>query len=99
MLKSMRDYYKQGAGFEMISSEILIAKIAERIEAILSGNAPDLDELEAEEAAEESDKVEVVAKVEDDTVEETAELIENETIDAETETADDDADKEEIAAE
>ena len=47
--EGMRDYYRQGAAFEMLSSEILIEKVLERVEAIVTGNAPDLAELEAEE--------------------------------------------------
>ena len=46
--KSMRNYYRGGHGFDMISSEILMDKAHERIAAILSGNAPDLDALEDE---------------------------------------------------
>jgi len=46
--KSMGDYFRSGYGFEMISSEILMDKAYERIEAIYSGNAPDLDALEEE---------------------------------------------------
>jgi trigger factor len=66
LANSMRDYYKKGGGFQMISGEILIDKVAERMKAILSGNAPSLEELatleeEAEEetAAEAEDVVEV----------------------------------------
>lgn len=44
----MRDYYRQGQGFEMLSSEVLMNKAYARIEAVLTGNAPDLAELEAE---------------------------------------------------
>jgi trigger factor len=41
--KGMRDYYHQGQGFEMLSSEVLMNKAYARIEAILAGNAPDPD--------------------------------------------------------
>lgn len=51
MQKSMRDFYKGGYGFDMISSEILMDKVHERIKAILSGTAPTMEELEAAEAA------------------------------------------------
>lgn len=44
----MRNFYQSGRGFEAISSEALGNKTYERIEAILSGNAPDLATLELE---------------------------------------------------
>lgn len=44
--QNMRDYYRSGYGFDMISSEILMGKAHERIQAILAGEAPDLDELD-----------------------------------------------------
>jgi trigger factor len=56
--KGMRDYYHQGQGFEMLSSEVLMNKAYARIEAILAGNAPDLTELEAEAVAETAETVE-----------------------------------------
>lgn len=59
--KGMRDYYRQGQGFEMLSSEVLMNKAYERIEAVLTGNAPDLAELEAE-AAEAAETVESEAE-------------------------------------
>jgi hypothetical protein len=46
--EGMRDYYRQGAAFDMLSSEVLMEKMLERIEAVVTGNAPDLAELEAE---------------------------------------------------
>lgn len=42
---SLRNYYKGGHGLELISSEVLSNKLNERIQAILTGNAPDLDSL------------------------------------------------------
>ncbi|MEJ2746782.1 MAG: trigger factor [Anaerolineae bacterium] len=49
---SMRDYFKSGYGFDMISSEVIMDKVHDRMVAILSGEAPDLDALaEAEDAA------------------------------------------------
>jgi trigger factor len=48
--EGMRDYYRQGMAFDMLSSEILMKKMVERIEAVVTGNAPDLAELETEEA-------------------------------------------------
>ncbi len=50
---SMRQYYQAGYGFEMVSSEVLMDKTAERIKAILSGNAPDLSETAETENTEE----------------------------------------------
>ncbi len=73
---SMRDFYKQGYGLEMISSQILMDKVHERMVAILSGEAPDLAELEAAEEAEseESDaEVEEVAEENEADVEEVEE--------------------------
>lgn len=40
---SMRNYYRSGRGFDLISSEVLSNKAYERVRAIYSGNAPDLD--------------------------------------------------------
>lgn len=51
--KSMSDYYRTGRGFELISSEVLSNKAYDRVRAILSGNAPDLDSLEDEATDEE----------------------------------------------
>ena len=50
--KSMRDFYLSGSGFDMISSEVLSDKVYDRIQAIFSGAAPDLDELDAVEQSE-----------------------------------------------
>ncbi|MBK7895967.1 MAG: hypothetical protein IPJ90_14040 [Anaerolineaceae bacterium] len=47
LLQGMRDYYKSGPGFDMLSSEVLMEKTYERIKAVLAGEAPDLVELEA----------------------------------------------------
>jgi trigger factor len=51
LAKSMRDYYLKGAGFDMLSGEILMETLAERITAIYNGTAPSLEELEAQETA------------------------------------------------
>ena len=59
--KGMRDYYHQGLGFEMLSSEVLMNKAYVRIEAVLTGTAPDLAELEAEAAAEAAAETEAEA--------------------------------------
>jgi trigger factor len=48
---SIRGFYQKGSGFEMISSQILMEKTADRYAAILAGNAPDLDMLDAVETA------------------------------------------------
>jgi trigger factor len=50
--ESMRNYFNSGYGFDMISSEIIMDKVHERMVAILGGDAPDLAAIaEAEEAA------------------------------------------------
>jgi trigger factor len=51
LAEGMRNYYKSGYGFEMISSEILVDKAHERVVAIFSGTAPDLADLTDEETA------------------------------------------------
>lgn len=53
---SMRQYFSTGYGFDMLSSEILMDKVAVRAEAIYKGEAPDLAELVA--AAEAADEEE-----------------------------------------
>ena len=60
---NMRNYYKSGYGFDMMSSEILMDKLHGRIKEIYLGNAPDLAELAAakeaaEAAAKEADSAE-----------------------------------------
>ncbi len=52
---SMRNYYRSGRGFELISSEVLSNKAYERVRAVWSGNAPDLATLEAEAGADEEE--------------------------------------------
>lgn len=69
----MRDYYSQSQAFEMLSSEILMDNAYARIEAVLTGNAPDLAELEAEEVddsetEEPGEEVVVEASAEDEPV-------------------------------
>lgn len=50
--ESMRKYFNSGNGFDMISSEVIMDKVYDRMTAILSGAAPDLAAIaEAEEAA------------------------------------------------
>jgi trigger factor len=54
--ESMRNYFTSGYGFDMISSEIIMDKVHDRMVAILGGEAPDLDAIaEAEEAADEEE--------------------------------------------
>ena len=38
--ENMRNYYKSGYGFDMISSEILMDKVHDRIKEIYAGSAP-----------------------------------------------------------
>lgn len=47
MKSRMRDWLLGQPGASMLGNEILMEKISERIEAIVTGNAPDLDALEA----------------------------------------------------
>lgn len=71
LLEGMRDYYRKGPGFDMMSSEVLMDKAYARIEAVLTGTAPDLAELEAEaeESEGEADEETAVTEVEDAEVE------------------------------
>ncbi len=48
---SLRSFYKQGQGLDMVSSQALMEKTAVRFTEILTGNAPDLDVLDAVETA------------------------------------------------
>ncbi len=54
--ESMRNYFNSGYGFDMISSEVIMDKAYERMTAVLTGNAPDLEALKA--AAEAADEEE-----------------------------------------
>ena len=86
----MRDFYKQGYGLEMISSQILMDKVFDRMTAILSGEAPDLAELEAEaeeteeaetdetETTEEAEEASAIEEAEEETTEEAEEVEETE---------------------
>ena len=49
--EQMREFFLSGSGFDMISSEVLSNKLYERIQAIFSGTAPDLESLEVEDDA------------------------------------------------
>lgn len=48
MREQMREFFRQGQGLEMIANDLLMDKVYERIAAIVSGNAPDLDALASE---------------------------------------------------
>jgi trigger factor len=48
--EQMRDFFAKGQGLEMLSSQLVMDKVHERINAIVTGNAPDLEALEAAEA-------------------------------------------------
>ncbi len=56
--QQLRDYFQKGEGWSMLSSELLMNKLYDRIEAIVTGNAPDLAELEAAAAAAELEEEE-----------------------------------------
>lgn len=45
--EQLREFFRQGPGLETISNDLLMRKLYERVEAIVTGNAPDLDALEA----------------------------------------------------
>jgi trigger factor len=45
--QQLRDYFQKGEGRSLLTSELLMEKLYDRIEAIVTGNAPDLAELEA----------------------------------------------------
>lgn len=48
----LRSIFTQGEGLDMMTNEILMDKVQERVEDIVTGNAPDLEDLEpADEAA------------------------------------------------
>ncbi len=47
--ENMRNYYQRGAGLDLIHNDVLQDKVVERIKAIYTGVAPDLDDLEDEE--------------------------------------------------
>ncbi|MBX3061103.1 MAG: trigger factor [Anaerolineae bacterium] len=90
LMNSMREYYKNGSGFDMLSGEILMDKVTERMVAIYNGSAPSLEELEAEETAvaDELPPADETTEATDRAVaEETVEAVESETVEAEPETA------------
>ncbi len=98
------EYYKQGPGLDMISSEILTDKAYQRMVAILSGNAPDLAELEAEAEAEAAAEIEAAEEAaEEALIEEEAEEMAEEMAEAEedavVEAAEEAAEEEDVVAE
>ena len=54
----LRPIFTEGEGLQALSNEVLIEKVQERIEAIVTGNAPDLDALETIDEDEEADESE-----------------------------------------
>jgi trigger factor len=54
----LRSFFTEGQGLESMSNEILVEKTQERIEAVVTGNAPDLDALEAAAEADEPELLE-----------------------------------------
>lgn len=57
--EQMREFFREGQGLEMVSNDLLMEKVYERIAAIVTGNAPDLDELAAESAGAGDETVDV----------------------------------------
>ena len=55
----MREFFRQGKGLEMVSHDVLMDKVYERIEAIVTGNAPELDALTEESAETEVDVTDI----------------------------------------
>jgi FKBP-type peptidyl-prolyl cis-trans isomerase (trigger factor) len=49
--EQLRGLFRQGRNLEMMTNDILMDKVHDRIAAIVTGNAPDLAELEAAEQA------------------------------------------------
>lgn len=95
---SMRDYYRSGPGFDMLSSEVLMDKAYERMKAILSGEAPDLDELEEAEAEVDETEAADAPETEEQSEEETA-VSQPEATEAEAEIDQPESEAEEAAAE
>lgn len=90
LMNSMREYYKNGSGFDMLSGEILMDKVTERMVAIYNGSAPSLEELEAEETAvaDELPPADETTEATDLAIaEEIVEAVASETAEAEPETA------------
>jgi hypothetical protein len=45
----LREFFRQGQGMDAITNDLMMDKIYERIEAIVTGNPPDLEALETDE--------------------------------------------------
>ena len=56
MKESLREMFTQGESLQRMSNELMVRHAFDRIEAILSGNAPDLSELEDDEEEDESEE-------------------------------------------
>ena len=54
----LRSFFTQGQGLDMMTNEILMDKVQERVEDIVTGNAPDLEALEAAEEVDDESAVE-----------------------------------------
>ncbi len=54
----LRSFFTQGQGLDMMTNEILMDKVQERVEDIVTGNAPDLEALEATEEVDDEAAVE-----------------------------------------
>lgn len=54
--ENLRNIFTQGQGLEMMSNDILLDKVYERMKEIVTGNAPDLDALEAEDEVTEEEE-------------------------------------------
>jgi trigger factor len=54
----LRSFFTQGQGLDMMTNEILMDKVQERVEDIVTGNAPDLQALEAAEEVDDEAAVE-----------------------------------------
>ncbi|KPK09629.1 MAG: hypothetical protein AMJ56_10435 [Anaerolineae bacterium SG8_19] len=54
----LRSFFTQGQGLDMMTNEILMDKVQERVEDIVTGNAPDLEALEAAEEVDDEVAVE-----------------------------------------
>jgi trigger factor len=54
----LRSFFTQGQGLDMMTNEILMDKVQERVEDIVTGNAPDLEALEAAEEVDDEAAVE-----------------------------------------
>lgn len=63
--EQMRDFFRQGQGLEMVTGELVMDKVFDRMEAIVTGNAPSLEALAATEEEEEAAPAEDAAAEEE----------------------------------